>query len=84
MTIATATDFRQNMAKYIRDAKNNKLPITITTQKEGSIVIISKEEWDAMQETHYLTVNPKNKSRLDKAIKGIGAKKYTQKSLLKP
>lgn len=77
MTIITSTEFRKDMAKYVRESSENKTPIYLTTQKQPTMVLIPLEEWEALQETQYLLASPKNQERLDKAVKDIRAQKYT-------
>ena len=81
MTIVSSTDFRKNIAKYVRESQNNKTPIIVTTQKQGSVVVIPMEEWEALQETFYLMASPRNKDRLDKAVKDVKNKKYTSRHI---
>jgi PHD/YefM family antitoxin component YafN of YafNO toxin-antitoxin module len=77
MTIITATDFRKNMAQHIKTSKNNSTPITVTTQKEGAVVVIPMEQWTALRAPLYRMGSPANKSRLDTAITDIRDGKFT-------
>lgn len=82
MTIVSSTDFRKNISKYIKESRDNITPIIVTTQKQGSVVVIPKEEWDAMQETFYLMSSPKNKERIDTAIANFRKGKVTPHNLI--
>lgn len=82
MTIVTSTEFRKDMSKYVREANENKTPIFLTTQKQPTMVLIPLEEWEALQESNYLMASPKNKERLDKAVKDIRAKKHVAHDII--
>ena len=50
MTTTTVTNFRQNVFEYLHSAIEYNDVIDVTT-KEGSAVVMSKEEYNAMVET---------------------------------
>ena len=77
-----STEFRKDMSKYVREANENKTPIYLTTQKQPTMVLVPLEEWEALQETHYLMASPANKERLDTAVKDIRVRKYTPHELI--
>ena len=82
MTIVTATDFRKNMSFYVKKTREDKTPITITTQKQGAMVLLPLEDWEALNETLYLTSTPANKKKLDDSIQNIRSGKYTSHNLI--
>lgn len=68
MTIVTATDFRKQMPRYIRESRENHVPITITIQSEEPMVMMPLNEWESLNETLYLVSTPANKQALDESI----------------
>lgn len=68
MEITNFTDFRQNMKMYFEKVFNMRKPLFITRPKGDDMVLLSKSEYDSMQETFYLLSSPKNAERLLKAI----------------
>ena len=54
MTLLNATNARKNLYKLIEEVNKNSIPITITNSKGGSAVLISEEDYNALQETIYL------------------------------
>jgi prevent-host-death family protein len=62
-----ATTARKNFFKVIDEAITTHEPINITA-KNGNVVIVSEEDWRAIQETLYLSSIPGMK---DKIIKGL-------------
>lgn len=68
MEITNFTDFRQNMRMYFEKVFTMRKPLFITRPKGDDMVLLSKSEYDSMQETFYLLSSPKNAERLLKAI----------------
>ena len=54
MTIMNATNARKNLYKLIEEVNNNSTPVTITNSKGGNAVLMSEEDYNALQETIYL------------------------------
>ena len=53
MTVINATNARKNLYKLISEVNENSSPITITN-KSGNAVLISENDWNAIQKTLYL------------------------------
>jgi len=47
------TQARQDLFNIVEDTINHSVPVQIQT-KHGAVVLVSKEDWNAMQETLYL------------------------------
>jgi antitoxin YefM len=67
LSVMNATTARKNFFKVIDEAITTHEPINITA-KNGNVVIVSEEDWRAIQETLYLSSIPGMK---DKIIKGL-------------
>lgn len=67
MTTTTITKFRQNIFEYVRSAIEFNDVIDVTT-KDGSAVVMSKEDYNAMLETFQLLSVPGMPERLVEAI----------------
>ena|SRR5947209_5726729 len=76
MQITTYTSFRQQLKSYLEKVRNNHTPLIVTSSKGEDVVVLSKSDYDSMEETFYLLKTPKNASRLLKGIedyeKGLG------------
>ncbi|MGB0942547.1 MAG: type II toxin-antitoxin system Phd/YefM family antitoxin [Marinomonas sp.] len=59
---------RANLAKTMEKVCDEHSPITITRKDEPSVVLISLEDYEAMQETLYLMSTPVNAVSLLDAI----------------
>jgi PHD/YefM family antitoxin component YafN of YafNO toxin-antitoxin module len=57
MTSVTATKFRQNIFNYLSETIKYNSPMQVTT-KEGNAVVISEQDYNALQETLYLVSIP--------------------------
>lgn len=68
MQIATLTDFRKNMKEYFESIFNLRTPLFITRPKGKDMVVMSKDEYESMQETFHLLKSPRNAERLLTAI----------------
>ena len=54
MTLMNATNARKNLYKLIEEVNSNSTPVTITNSKGGNAVLMSEEDYNALQETIYL------------------------------
>lgn len=53
MSIKSATEARANLFKLIDETVSSHKPVTITG-KRGNAVLVSEDDWNAVQETIYL------------------------------
>lgn len=79
MDVKTYSDARQNLAELMDRVCESRSPVVVTRQKAESVVVISLEEYTAIEETLHLLSSPKNASRLHEAIaeldKGRGVRR---------
>lgn len=57
MTTITATEARKQLYKLLDDVSESHEPVQITG-KRGSAVLVSEDDWRAIQETLYLVSIP--------------------------
>jgi len=83
MNAITYTAARQNLAKTMEKVCRDHAPVIITRSKaENSVVIMSLEDYEALEETAYLLRSPKNTRRLMESIAQLDNGKGTEKELL--
>ena len=82
MDAITYTQARKNFTDTMNAVCENHTPLIITRQKEKPVVMISLEDYNAIEETLYLLRSPKNAARLAKALINIKQKKYSKKKLI--
>ena len=58
MTAINATNARKNLYKLIQDVNSSSTPITITNNNGKNAVLLSEDDWNALQETIYLNSVP--------------------------
>ncbi len=81
MEITTYTDFRRNMKSYFEKVFTMGKPLFISRPKGDDMVLISKSEYESMQETFHLLRSPKNAERLYDAIKSDKKDQGTKREL---
>jgi len=81
MTAAiTASEARKRLFPLIEQVNDDHAPVEIV-HKHGNAVLVSKEDWDAMVETAYLS-HGANGRRLRRAIAQLSADKGTEHDLI--
>ncbi|MFO8085036.1 MAG: type II toxin-antitoxin system prevent-host-death family antitoxin [Desulfobacterales bacterium] len=68
MKAITYTAARQNLAKTMEKVCQDHAPIIVTRKTSDSVVIMSLEDYEALEETAYLLRSPKNARRLIESI----------------
>ena len=82
MDAITYTAARQNLAKTMEKVCQDHAPVIITRKSSNSVVIMSLEDYEALEETAYLLRSPKNTRRLIESIAQLENDKGTEKELL--
>ena len=62
------TSARSNLAKTMEQVCDDHAPIAITRKGEGAVVMMSMDDYQALEETAYLLRNPQNTRRLIESI----------------
>jgi antitoxin YefM len=81
MDAISYTAARQNLSKTMDRVCSDHEPIIITRKNEPSVVMISLEDFNALEETAYLLRSPKNAKRLLESIAQLEASGGTEKEL---
>lgn len=68
MEITSYTNFRQNLKFFMDQVFTLKTPLFVTRAGAEEIVVMSKSEYNSIQETFHLLKSPKNAERLLDAI----------------
>lgn len=80
MTAITATDARKHLFPLLQQVNDDHVPVEIV-YKAGNAVLVSKEDWDAMVETAYLS-RGENGRRLREAIARVEAGEAVEHDLI--
>ena len=82
MEATTYTTVRQNLAKTMEKVCKDHSPIIVTRKKNESVVIMSLEDYEALEETAYLLRSSKNTRRLIESIAQLEEGKGIEKDLI--
>jgi antitoxin YefM len=81
MDTITYTAVRQNLAKTMEKVCQDHTPIIVTRKTEESVVIMSLEDFAALEATAHLLRSPKNARRLMESILQLDGGKGKERKL---
>jgi antitoxin YefM len=81
MKAITYTAARQNLAKTMESVCKDHAPVIVTRKTTDSVVIISLEDYEALEETAYLLRSPKNTRRLIESVAQLEDGKGSEREL---
>ena len=82
MNAITYSQARENLAKTITSVCEDHSPVIITKKGTEAVVMISLEDYEAMEETTYLLRSPKNAKRLLESIDQLEQGKGKERELI--
>ena len=82
MEITTYTTFRQHLKSFLDKVLKSHDPLYVKRANGEDIVILSKSDYESMQETFYLLKSPKNATRLLKGIEEYETGSGTERTLI--
>jgi antitoxin YefM len=83
MDAISYTSARKNLAKTMDQVCDDREPVIITRQGAPSVVMLSLEDYEALQETAYLLRSPENARRLLESAAEIERGGGTERPLAK-
>jgi len=81
-TVTTYSKFRQHLKKYLDGVFDSHDPLYVKRRNEEDVVVLSKSDYQSLQETLHLLGSPKNAERLLKGIKDRESGKFTERGLI--
>ena len=84
MDVMTYSDARANLKAVMDSVTDDHAPVVIARQRGRSVVLVSLEDWHAMQETNYLLSSPANAQRLRESIAELEAGQGVERELIDP
>lgn len=82
METITYTTARKKLAQTMERVCDDHVPIIITRQRAEPVIMISLDDFHALEETAYLLRSSKNAERLNRAILEIETGKAQEKQLI--
>ena len=73
---------RQNLTAVMDKVGQDHAPVLITRQKGEPVVMMSLDDYNALEETAYLLRSPKNAKRLANSVEALRAGDGTVRELL--
>lgn len=84
MDVLTYSDARANLKEVMDHVVDDRTHVVITRQKGEAVVMVSLEDWNAIEETMHLLSTPANATRLRDAIRQLDANEGTERELVTP
>lgn len=78
----TASEARKNLLRLIEKVNDDRVPIEITSRR-GDAVLLSRADYDALEETAHLLRGPANAKRLLESLQQAGAGKRQEHDLVR-
>ncbi|MFO7963076.1 MAG: YoeB-YefM toxin-antitoxin system antitoxin YefM [Desulfobacterales bacterium] len=82
MKAITYTAARQNLAKTMEKVCKDHAPVIVTRKSTESVVIMSLEDYESLEETAYLLRSPKNTRRLIESVAQLEEGRGSERELL--
>ena len=82
MRAISYTTARHNLASTMKQVCEDHDPIIVTRKNNESVIIMSLEDYESLNETAYLMQSPKNAKRLIDSIEELKAGKGKERDLL--
>ncbi|MCP4719847.1 MAG: YoeB-YefM toxin-antitoxin system antitoxin YefM [Desulfobacteraceae bacterium] len=82
MRAITYTSARNNLASTMKKVCDDHDPIIVTRKNNEAVILMSLEDYEALNETAYLLQSPKNAKRLIDSTKELNAGKGQEREIL--
>jgi len=84
MDVITYSEARANLKGIMDQVVSDRTHVVVTRQKAEAIVMVSLEDWNAIEETMYLLSNRSNADRLRQAIHQLDGDGGNERGLIEP
>jgi antitoxin YefM len=81
MDVITYTDARASLKEVMDRVIHDRVEVVVTRKKREAVVMISLDEYNAIQETLHLQKSPENARRLRDALAQLDAGKGIERDL---
>lgn len=82
MEAVTYSHTRQHLSEIMNKVSNDRAPVLITRQSGSPVVMMSLQDFNALEETAYLMRSPKNAKRLMESIEQLAETGGQEKNLI--
>ena len=84
MNVLTYSDARANLKDVMDRVVQDRTQVVVTRQKAEAVVLVSLEDWNAIEETLHLLSTTKNAERLRSSIRQLDEAKGSERELVEP
>jgi antitoxin YefM len=81
MDVVTYTDARASLKDVMDRVLHDRVEVVVTRKKREAVVMISLDEYNAIQETLHLLKSPENARRLHASIAQLDAGEGTERDI---
>lgn len=82
MEAITYSHTRQHLAEIMNKVGDDRAPVLITRQSGNPVVMMSLDDFNALEETAYLMRSPRNAKRLMESIEQLANNGGTKRDLI--
>ncbi len=82
MEVVNYTEFRKSLTKNLNKVNDDAEIVVVSRSKGKNVVVMSLEEYNAIQETLHVTKSVANRKRLDNAIAEMEKGKFKKHTLI--
>ena len=82
MDAITYSAAREKLAETMDKVCDQHEPVIITRRKAGAVVMLSLDDWNAIEETAYLMRSPANAARLRRSMEHEAAGEFQVRELI--
>lgn len=84
MDVLTFSETRANLKSVMDQVVNDHSPVVVARKRGEAVVIVSLEDWNAMEATQYLLSTPANAQALRASIAELEAGEASERDLIEP
>ena len=84
MAHVSYTELRNNLASYMDEVCDDRVPLFVTRQNARTVVLMAEDEYESLMETVHLLKSPANAVRLLRSIKEADEGKLTEHEFIEP
>jgi antitoxin YefM len=84
MSHVSYTELRANLAEFMDEVCDSRVPLHVTRQNARTVVMVSEEEYEGLMETVHLLRSPANATRLVQSIQEANNGALTEHELIEP
>lgn len=82
MDAVNYSELRKNLQSVLDKVCNNHEPVIVTRRNGDNLVLLSYEDYSAIEETAYLLRSPKNAKRLRESIESFNKDQGVEQKLI--